>query len=77
MNRGVYETRERARKAGYTQNQVARLVGADPGNFSRLLRAERPDPSVDVVLGLHRELGVDPSWWREEILTDSRAQGGG
>jgi hypothetical protein len=57
------------------------LVGADSGNFSKLLNEER-GPSRSLAVAIEREFGVKVSWWDEEVAeegpsVDPRAAGTG
>lgn len=68
MTRGHQElnrrVRQRMREQEISQNDVARLVGADSGNFSGLMRGERK-PGLELGGRLFAEFGIEIDWWSQ------------
>lgn len=72
MNRGAAHVRAEIKARGLAQNEAARLVECDSGNFSKLLRGER-GPGLKLALACHKQFGTDPGWWEEEISEEAAA----
>lgn len=64
MNRGAAWTQGKIRDLGLSQNAAAELVGADSGNFSKILRAEKK-PGRSLAARCRAEFGTELEWWDE------------
>jgi transcriptional regulator with XRE-family HTH domain len=67
MNRAVYVLRRVLQERGLSQNQAAALVGADSGNFSKIMRGGRHGPGRVVAFAIQQEFGIEIPWWDEEV----------
>jgi transcriptional regulator with XRE-family HTH domain len=72
MNRGAAHVRAEIKARGLAQNEAARLVEYDSGNFSKLLKGEK-GPGLKLALQCHSKFGTDPAWWDEEISEEEAA----
>ncbi len=68
MNRGAVETRLAIERRGLSVNQAAKLVSADGGTFSKILRAEDDrKPGRSLSMRILSEFGISPALWDQEI----------
>jgi hypothetical protein len=67
MNRGAVETRLAIDRRGLSINQAAKLVKADGGTFSKILREEDGrKPGRSLSARILAEFGVAPTLWDQE-----------
>lgn len=68
MNRGAQETRKAIEDRKISVNAAAKLVGADSGTFSKILRHEgRRKPGRALAFEIFRVFGVSPTLWDDAV----------
>ena len=68
MTRGAQHVLEEISRRGISQNSAAELVGADSGNFSKLLRDPKRGPGRELAIRIKTEFGTEIEWWDEPAL---------
>ncbi len=74
MNEGAVALKARVEKLGLGQNEAAKRVSADSGNFSRILRGESK-PGRTVSANIWREFGIAPDLFDVELPEEEAGKG--
>ena len=70
MNRGAAALAEKIKEEALTQNEAARQLEEDSGNFSKICRGDRK-PGRLLSHRLFQRWGIEPIWFDEELSPDT------
>jgi transcriptional regulator with XRE-family HTH domain len=70
MNRGAAALVEKIKEERLTQNEAARQLEEDSGNFSKICRGDR-NPGRLLSHRLFQRWGIEPEWFDQELPSDT------
>jgi hypothetical protein len=73
MTRGAAHVRAQIKARGLKQNDAARLVSCDSGNFSRLLTLDNRTPGRALASRIREVFGTPLELWDEKISEEEAA----